>query len=55
LRAFPKSFDRVEDDGEPASVKPIWSRVCSPNLNGILRQAGVAIKARRSTRLVEIG
>jgi len=62
LRAFLKSFDRIEDDGEPACLKPRWEsglhrrlKPDSPSLNGILRLTGVAIKARRSIRLVESG
>jgi hypothetical protein len=54
LRAFPKSFDRVEDDGEPACLKP-HLKPGSPRLSGILRPGWQAIKARRSIRLVENG
>ncbi|WP_116121372.1 hypothetical protein [Paraburkholderia sp. BL6669N2] len=62
MRAFPKSFDRVEDDGEPACLKVRLQprlkprlQAGSPTLNGILRLARLAIKARRSIRLVENG
>jgi hypothetical protein len=55
LLGFPKSFDRVENVGEPvlaaafaAAPHPAFAR-----LNGTLRLAGAAIKARSSIRLVE--